>query len=106
MDIFVLTVEMNVQRKKKYVLNAFQKWKRSYYTKDDINRLIGGNVMIWLGPGENTGTQAQLKADAYSDVANLPAFATANDLKPGSSCLVIATSTVYMMNSQGQWIEL
>ena len=39
-------------------------------------------------------------------VADLEAFATANYLKPGSSCLVIGASEIYMMDSEGNWRQL
>ncbi len=62
--------------------------------------------MIWFDENGKSGTQAPLKADSASDVANLPTFAEAHNLKPGSNCLVIATSDVYMMQSDGTWKAL
>ena len=59
--------------------------------------------MIWFDEDGKTGTQAPLKADGTSDVANLPAFAKAHDLKPGSNCFIIQTSQVYMMQSDETW---
>ena len=62
--------------------------------------------MIWFAEGSSQGNQAECRADAYADVADLPAFATKNHLKPGSTCLVIDTSEVYMMDSLGNWKPL
>ena len=59
--------------------------------------------MIWLAKDENVGTQCSLYADSSSDVTDLPKFAEDNNLKAGSSCLVIETSEVYMMRSDGTW---
>ena len=44
-----------------------------------------------------------LGCDTTADVANLPAYADSNNLKPGSTCLCKATSDVYMMGSDGSW---
>lgn len=46
---------------------------------------------------------ASLGCDTAADVADLPAFAESNRLKPGSTCLVVATSEVYMMKSDKTW---
>ena len=62
--------------------------------------------MIWYADDQHPGTQCELRADNTSDVANLPTFAQQEKLKPGSTCLVIGESTVYMMDSQGNWKEL
>ena len=62
--------------------------------------------MIWLAKGENIGTQCELRADGSSDIADLPKFATDNNLKAGSTCLVIDSSEVYMLNSSGEWKPL
>ena len=40
-------------------------------------------------------------ADAAADVANLPT--TEDEVAVGSSCLVIATGDVYILNSQRSW---
>lgn len=53
---------------------------------------------------QNNETQYALTeyiADTESDVANLPITCL-----PGSTCIVIETSEVYMMNSQKQWKKL
>lgn len=63
-------------------------------------------MAIWFAPGQNQGIQAELRADGTADVANLEAFAAANFLKPGSTCLVIQESNIYMMQSDGSWSAL
>lgn len=40
-------------------------------------------------------------ADTEADIADLPT--TAN---PGSTCIVIETSNVYMLNNQKQWKQI
>lgn len=40
-------------------------------------------------------------ADTTEDIANLPTYCAV-----GSTCFVIATSQVYMFNSNKQWIEI
>lgn len=62
--------------------------------------------MIWFAEGSSQGNQAECRADNASDVAKLPDFAERNHLKPGSTCLIIDTSEVYMMDSQGNWKPL
>lgn len=62
--------------------------------------------MIWYKDGEQSGKQVELRADADADVARLPQFAEDHDLKPGSTCLVIGSSSVYMMDSTGTWRQL
>lgn len=44
-----------------------------------------------------------LACDSAADVANLPAYAESNRLKPGTTCLCKQTSEVYMMGSDGSW---
>ena len=64
-------------------------------------------MAIWFADNSKTyGVQAELKADGASDVANLPDFATAHDLKPGTTCLVQGESEVYAMNSDDTWVKL
>lgn len=78
--------------------------------------------MYWID--ENTspkqtprGEQKAFFADAVSDVSNLPTSIAlgvkqGNDeesckcVLPGSSCLVIATSEVYVLNSSNVWTKL
>lgn len=62
--------------------------------------------MIWYADDQHAGMQCELRADGSADVANLPQFAQAQKLKPGSTCLIIDTSEVYMMKSDGQWKAL
>lgn len=40
-------------------------------------------------------------ADEEADVAKLP-----TNVAPGSICLVVATSQVFMLNNKKEWIEL
>lgn len=42
-------------------------------------------------------------ADAASDVSNLP---VQPEVATGSTCFVIATGDVYMLNSAGSWTKL
>lgn len=44
---------------------------------------------------------SEFACDTVADLQNLPQNAA-----PGSVAIIIATSQVYMKNSQGQWIEL
>lgn len=63
--------------------------------------------MIWFADESKTkSVQAELRADSTSDVPNLPDFATEHDLKPGSSCLVISNSSLYMMKSDESWQQM
>ena len=39
--------------------------------------------------------------DTVDDIQDLPI-----DVKPGSAAFVISTGTVYMINSQGEWVEV
>lgn len=55
-----------------------------------------------LGKNEMDGV-ANLACDGTADVANLPAYAQANRLKPGSSCMCIDNGNAYMMKSDGTW---
>lgn len=56
--------------------------------------VLGQNAMDGVG---------NLGCDTAADVADLPAFAESNRLKPGSTCLCAATSDVYMMKSDKTW---
>ena len=64
-------------------------------------------MAIWFADESKTyGVQAELRADGTSDVADLPDFATEHNLKAGSSCLVIASGALYMMDSTETWKAL
>lgn len=63
-------------------------------------------MAIWFASNQNQGTQAECYADSASDVTDLETFARENHLKPGSSCLILSTSEVYMLNTEGQWNAL
>lgn len=43
-------------------------------------------------------------ADTLADLADLPT--DFSDVAPGSTCLVIETSQVFMLNSEGEWKEI
>lgn len=58
---------------------------------------IGQNSMDGVG---------DLACDLVSDIADLPAYADSNRLKPGSTCLCIDTSEVYAMKSDRTWKAL
>lgn len=63
-------------------------------------------MAIWFKKDCHPGQEAQLYADNTADVSNLAQFARDNDVKPGSSCLVIGASAVYTLNSSGQWVQI
>lgn len=52
----------------------------------------------------NSSKQYDFMADAAADVANLPT--QEEDVAIGSSCLVIGTGDVYILNSQRSWIAV
>lgn len=65
-------------------------------------------MAIW-GNDIKTGKVNDIYCSTQSDVANLPTFATENDLKPGSTCLCIGTgqnSAVYAMKEDNSWVQL
>jgi len=43
----------------------------------------------------------QFVADSEEDIAELP-----TSVQPGSTCIVVATSNVYMLNNQKVWSKL
>ena len=43
-------------------------------------------------------------ADTEDDIKNLPTSIT--EVYPGSTCIVVATSNVYMLNNKMEWIKL
>lgn len=49
---------------------------------------------------------ASLGCDAVSDVPNLTDYAAKTHLKPGSTCLVVETSEVYVQKSDGTWATI
>lgn len=51
--------------------------------------------------GKNTYGVNSYVADTESDVSSLPI-----NCGPGSSCLVVATGNIYILNSTKQWILL
>lgn len=55
-----------------------------------------------IGKNEMDGV-GNLGCDSAADIANLPAFAESNNLKPGSTCMCIDTSEVYAMKSDKTW---
>lgn len=64
-------------------------------------------MAIWFEQDSKTkDCQAELRADSASDVADLADFATEHNLKAGSSCLVIASGSLYMMDSTETWKEI
>ena len=65
-------------------------------------------MAIW-GNEIKSGRVNDIYCSNQSDVANLPEFATAHGLMPGSTCLCIGTgqnSAVYAMNENNTWIQL
>ena len=53
---------------------------------------------------QNDDTQAYVTeyvADTESDVADLP-----TDVYPGSTCIVAATASVYILNASKEWVKL
>lgn len=64
-------------------------------------------MAIWFEQTSKTyDCQAELRADSASDVSDLPDFAAEHNLKAGSSCLVIASGSLYMMDSTETWKEI
>lgn len=49
---------------------------------------------------------AELQCDGTADVADLPEYAEKYNLGLGSTCLVVDTSDVYAMKSDGTWKAL
>lgn len=49
---------------------------------------------------------ASLACDSDSDRSNLAAYAKSNNLKMGTTCMVIATGKVYMMDSSYEFHEI
>lgn len=60
--------------------------------------------MINIGKmsGKETYMLYEFYADSISDLLELKNYECA----PGSSCLVIATSDVYIKNSKGEWVAI
>lgn len=52
--------------------------------------------------GETEAYVAELIADTVADLPNI----NVNNYAAGSSCLVIATQDVYILNTQKQWVVL
>ena len=52
----------------------------------------------------NASKQYDILADTAADVSSLPT--TEEDIAVGSSCLVIGTGDVYILNSQRQWVAI
>lgn len=64
-------------------------------------------MAIWFADGsKHYDCQASLEADAGSDASDLPSFATEYKLRPGSECLIVASSDFYKMNSNGDWVKM
>ena len=43
-------------------------------------------------------------ADTEDDIKDLPT--SPNEVYPGSTCIVVATANVYMLNNKKEWIKL
>ena len=43
--------------------------------------------------------------DTVADIATLPTHTTDRTVLPGSSCLVVETGAVYILNGQDVWTE-
>lgn len=52
----------------------------------------------------NSSKQYDFMADTTSDVSSLPTEEA--DVAIGSSCLVIGTGDVYILNSQREWVAV
>lgn len=57
--------------------------------------------MITDGGGHTVYGVTEYVIDSEDDVQSLPTSA-----KPGSTAICIATSSVYMLNSERKWVEL
>jgi len=76
--------------------------------------------MYWIDEEAQThgaGRQVSFICDSSSDLAHLPTSSTPGQQQgedtvsclpcaKGSSCICIATSSMYMLNSNDQWIEM
>ena len=60
------------------------------------------NVMDIIKPNK----VASLVCDSTSDFPDLPEFAKSNGLKMGTTCMVIDTAEVYMMNSSYEFKKI
>lgn len=58
-------------------------------------------VSIMKQSGEDRRYLREYLADTIADVNTLP-----TNVVPGSICLVIETSDVYILNNQGEWKKL
>lgn len=64
-------------------------------------------MAIWFAQDSKTNNcQAELRADDATDVTDLADFATEHNLQEGSTCLILGTSEVYGMKSDGSWVSL
>lgn len=61
--------------------------------------MIGGSNIV-------KGLVNEIYCDDATDIPNLPNFAEENDLKIGSTCLVVDTGQVLMMKSDYSWKEI
>lgn len=56
---------------------------------------------------QNDDTAAYVKefvADTEEDIKDLPT--KLNEVYPGSTCIIVSTSEVYMLNNKMEWIKL
>lgn len=64
-------------------------------------------MAIWFADSSKQySVQAELRADSSTDVSDLEDFAAEYNLKPGSECLVLSSSELYMMKSDETWVKL
>lgn len=64
-------------------------------------------MAIWFAEDSKTrNAQAELRADNTSDVADLADFATVHNLKPGTTCVIQGSSSVYAMQSDGTFVKM
>ena len=63
-------------------------------------------MAVFIDPKEQVGNSKCLSfnADTAADVSSLPT--TEDEVAIGSTCLVIATGDVYMLNSQRSWEKI
>lgn len=62
--------------------------------------------MAIYGEDIKHGKVNDINCDGTADIANLPAFAEENDLKPGSTCMCVDEAAVYQMKSDKTWKKL
>lgn len=59
-------------------------------------------VSVMSNSGKTTYGIQEFVCDTLEDIKDLPQ----NGAAPGSAAIVISTGAIYMMNSEGEWVEV